>query len=205
MENLKAKGTDRSSFWRKANLSKPPSWEHGGTIPNSLGFKKRITEKKFETLTVARLGDWFGGMQPIRYPVQVIDAMRDVILNAAWQHAQQMGLYRPFLSLAGFPFDGYLSDDYLSSNEVQYFQELGISPLAWASRSARTKVITSATHSVVICQQMLVEWLQNSDKNYQAVVKGINDKLKLSVDNAWHGSIWPFGKSSAASYTIRQL
>lgn len=201
LEALKPKATDNSSFWRKADLSKPPAWAHQGTIPDSLAFKKRVTEKKFETLTVARLGDWSGAMQSIRYPVQVIDAIRDIILNVAWQYFQPTGegfhfvQDKAFMALAGYPFNGYLSDDYLSSDDMKYFQGLGINPMAWASRSARTQVITSATRSVVICQQMLVDWLQNDDRQYKVVVKKLNNDY-LTGDKAWTGSIWPFGKSA---------
>jgi hypothetical protein len=212
LETLKPKSTDNSSFWRRADLSKTPSWEQGGTIPNSLDFSKTITERKFETLTVARLGDWFGAMQPIRYPVQVIDAMRDVILNVAWQYFQphmpvslldtgQHLWNMAFMELAGYPFNGYLSDDYLSQAKIQYFQRLGINPTAWATRSARTQVITSATRTVVICQQMLVDWLQNSDTQYQAVVKRLNDDVSLAGEKAWTGSVWPFGTCPPACYT----
>ena len=195
LETLKPKATDNSSFWRKADLSKPPAWAHEGAVPDSLAFAKRITEKKFETLTVARLGDWSGAMQPIRYPVQVIDAFRDIVLNVAWQSLQPTGGFL-FMELAGYPFNGYLSDDYLSSDKVKYFQGLGINPTAWASRSARTQVINSATRSVVICQQMLVDWLQNDNDQYNSVVRSINRKLHLTGNSAWTGSIWPFGKSA---------
>ena len=81
---LKPKATNNSSFWRKADLSKPPARAHEGTVPDSSAFEKRFIEKKFETLTVARFGDWLGAIQPICYPVQVIDAIRDVVLNVAW-------------------------------------------------------------------------------------------------------------------------
>lgn len=149
-------------------------------------------------MTIARLGDWSGGMQSIRYPVQVIDALRDVVLNVAWQFIQPTGGFslsdNAFMLLAGYPFNGYLSDDYLSKDGVQYFQGLGINPTAWATRSARTQAITSATRSVVICQQMLVDWLQNDDRQYQGVVKGLNKDLQLAGEREWTGSIWPFGK-----------
>ena len=145
-------------------------------------------------------------MQPIRYPVQVIDALRDVVLNVAWQYLLPTGGFfdfvanKSFMELAGFPFDGYFSDDYLSSDDVKYFQGVGINPLAWATRSARTQVITSANHSVVICQQMLVDWLQNDNGQYNSLVKNLNENY-LTGKHAWTGSVWPFGKSAPTPVT----
>ena len=199
LANLRPGATDNSSFWRKADLSKSPAWDHEGTVPDSSAFQKRIAEKKFSTLTVARLGDWHGAMQPIRYPVQIIDAVRDIVLNVAWQYLQPSGSRwhfiwdQAFLELAGYPFNGFLSDDYLSSSKMKYLQDLGVNPTAWASRSARTQVITSATRSIVICQQMLVDWLQNDNNQYKAVVTDINSNY-LEGKSPWTGSVWPFGK-----------
>lgn len=185
-----------------------------------------ITEKRFETLTVARLGDWYGGMKPIRYPIQAIDAIRDAIVNMAWQVFQPTGADldvstaagffgslasaassvsdQVFVSLGGYPFKGYLSDDYLSTGDKQsesFFQKLGVNATAWASRSARTQAVTSATSSVVICQQMLVDRLQNDNSEYKAVVKQLNAQFSLSKEKAWKGLIWPFGKFRSGDFS----
>ena len=201
---IKKSDTDKTSQWRQAKLSAAPTWERGVSIPDSKEFQKRVTDtqKKFNALTVARLGDWYGGMKPIRYPVQAIDAVRDIILNLAWQYFNPTGnpLWdHKFIALAGL-----LSDDVLTAG--QYFEGLGINPTAWASRYARTQAIRCANHSIVICQQMLVDYLQNRDETYQTLVVGeANKKLSAhGVKELWSGSIWPFGESLPA-YRILSL
>ena len=82
-----------------------------------------------------------------------------------------------------------------------YFQELGINPMAWASRFSRNLAIKYARDNVVMSQQMLVQSLTIDKKDLKAMVEKwsqkagiLDDKLKpLPGKEAWSGAVWGFG------------
>jgi hypothetical protein len=166
-----------------------------------------VTAKKLETLSVARLGDWHGDMNNIKYPVQAIDAIRDIILNLAWENLNPTGEGPDglkFMALAG-----YLNDDSLTT--TQDFQELGINPTAWASRYARTQAIAYANDSVVLCQQTLVQCLSIGKGPYDDIVRNANKGIGALDENGvvvpgrhpWSGAVWAFGESGTSALLIR--
>jgi hypothetical protein len=163
-------------------------WTHPTSVPESQ-FQKVVTGKKLETLTVARLGDWYGDMKKIQYPVQVVDCIRDIILNLAWHKLNITGASfagREFMAMAA-----YLSD--YSLTKMGSFQELGINPAAWTSRYARTLAIQYANDSVVMTQQLLVQCLSRSRKQYQDFVTKANKKIPEAKEK-WNGDVWGFGE-----------
>jgi hypothetical protein len=78
------------------------------------------------------------------------------------------------------------------------FKKFNITPVAWTSRQARTQAIAYAQSRVIICQQMLVQYLTAGNKDYKDLVAKANTALKLQDPNKWDGFMWPFGKSRAA-------
>ena len=134
-------------------------------------------------------------MTSIKYPVQFIDAVRDMLLNIVWQSSAGGQFERAFGDLM-IKWVHALSDsgDFAKSS---IFRTLGINPAAWATRYARTATVARATHSVHIGQQTIVNYLQVGNSSYDGVVAQINENLSLTKEpNKWNGYIWPFGESS---------
>ena len=213
--------TDDNSTWWGANLSDPgvhwfsgyekttsdptvtfnPSVEGDlGNIPDDVceaPFKPLMKDKPgtIPVLTVAKLGDWYGPMQEIDYPVMVIDAARDVILNAVWQRSIGAGDGYFGLGTIIYGLTKTLGDDF--QKRLPYFQQYKINPAAWASRHTRTWAIANAQSSVIICQQMLVGSLQAGEDAFQGIIAGVNKGLK--DEELWDGFIWPFGELASCS------
>lgn len=188
--------TDHNSLCRRANLSDArPDWQDAGVVPDSHEFfQKSITHKQLETLTTSRLGDWWGDMAPIRYPIQLFDAVRDIILNLSWQWlVVNLPAYR-LLEVSFFKLAFGLDDETLSTDKYHAFKDVGINPCAWASRYARTQAIQYANHSVVLCQPMIADYLQGDNPKWGEFVTEANKKMSLPVGKQWNGYIWPFGQ-----------
>ena len=47
-------------------------------------FNMKTAKDKYKVLTTSQLGDWHGKMVDLDYPVQVIQAFKDLILNPVW-------------------------------------------------------------------------------------------------------------------------
>lgn len=155
-----------------------------------------------KVLTTSKLGDWYGPMKNIEYPIQIIDALRDIVMNLCWQWSAD----KPWL--LEWPYDmrgsliwalnKALSDDNLYG---LVFKDNKINPLAWASRTAKTQAIANAKSSVIISQQMLVDSLPMDNGDYRTLVNGdkANNKIGLNEQyefkkEPWDGFTWPFGK-----------
>lgn len=89
--------------------------------------------------------DWHGKMQYIRFPVQVIDAARDTLINIAWhfahhfQGARQSGLLDQLLPIL---------DDISDNKSLDDLKSMRILPAAWISRHVRIHAIQSAKTTV---------------------------------------------------------
>lgn len=150
-------------------------------------------------------------MNKIQYPVQVIDCIRDVILNMAWHYFNPQEA-----SLAGKGFVTLLMTlgDW-SLTKQGYLQDLGVNPAAWASRYARVQAIQSANDSVIISQQMFTQCLGDGQAQYMTITYKANlyltgkqpvkefrepwDKVQwdqVPWNDPWDGHTWPFGKSN---------
>jgi len=223
--------SDDDSGWWSAKLDdatpEGPKWtEQFGDTPNKVEqklpdpvllhtpFKHQVPSGKIPVLTVGKLGDWHGLMKEITYPVMIVDAARDIMMNALWQ----LNAHRSDLPNEGLGFLIYVVN-LLMSDPVQAealsgwsgtavnamlklfgystFNELNISPVAWASRSTRTLAIAGAQKSVIICQQMIVDYFPAKEELYQnGLVAMVNKKLGPDHQaDKWDGCIWPFGKN----------
>ena len=76
--------TDTQSFRRCAKLATPPKWTQEAA-PLAPFFPTNIQYGSKKILTVSRIGDWHGKMwSDVRYPVGIIDLLRDVLLNSVY-------------------------------------------------------------------------------------------------------------------------
>lgn len=135
-------------------------------------------------LTVSRIGNW-----PLQtgYPVQVVDGIRDFIVNVIAVLAEKNGDDTLTASVVNALTDENLRDE---------LGELGISinPAAWASRYARNYAICHSQSHLRLSQQALVmDDLATGSQEYRELVDTINEMLGTS----WDGYIWPFDTLSA--------
>jgi hypothetical protein len=203
--------TDKISFALYFPLSEPirSQWDIAKRVEDSKGKFTKDTKGKYQVLSVARLGDWYGGMRKIRYPVQALDAVRDMILNLAWV---QFNITVPMdkNAIAFMELEETLSDDNLIKRG--FFQDLGVNPMAWASRYARNQAIQWANHSVVLDQQALVQGLaaHSGSGTFEDFVKEANvhigsldkDRHPVPGRKQWDGFVWPFGMFSLSWSSI---
>jgi len=226
--NEPAPSDDDSGWWSVKLNDKSengPHWtEQFGDTPNKVEqklpdpnllhtpFQHQVSDDKIPVLTVGKLGDWHGLMKEITYPVMIVDAARDIMMNALWQlnahrsdkpdeglgfliYVLNLLMSDPVQSEALSGLSGAAVDLALKKSNRTTFKELKISPVAWASRSTRTLAIAGAQKSVIICQQMIVDYFPAKEKEYQdGLVAEVNKKLGLDHQaNMWDGCIWPFG------------
>lgn len=153
-------------------------------------------------LSVAKLGDWFGPMQSIEYPIQLIDAIRDIVLNVGWRllWAQKGKSY-----ISGFK--GWFMEPLADTALLPSFRKAKITPTAWASRIARTAVIQKAKETVYIDIQTIAGYDQFNDGQWTKGRDEINKALKLKGDSAWNGVLWPYGEctTSCNCYGLTKL
>ncbi|KAH7396924.1 hypothetical protein DE146DRAFT_736951 [Phaeosphaeria sp. MPI-PUGE-AT-0046c] len=197
--------SDTRSLLRSCTLSSnSPNWTDGVQAP--LADFKPSNTGQYPVLTVGRLGDWHGTMAKVPFPVQVIDAIRDVALNVFW-HIKPDNEQGKTIAM----MDYALRDDstiaaYASTANIaikvsnifstqktlpfivpdinEIFTDLQINPVAWASRYARKYVIERAEKRVCISQQMLVDLLQIDDASFKKAVFGVHDQDHPKDDKA---------------------
>jgi phosphatidylserine/phosphatidylglycerophosphate/cardiolipin synthase-like enzyme len=152
--------TDTRSLLRSCNPSAAkPTWSKDRPAPLA-NFESSSRWGSFDVLTVGRAGDWHGTMAKLPYPVQVIDAIRDVALNVLWHLApdEKQG---ETVAMAEYAVrdDNDLHDlaKTFAAEKLdripdmnQLFQDLQVNPVAWASRFARKFAIESAKKRVFI-------------------------------------------------------
>ena len=179
-----------------------PVWSTSEKAPPENPFKltpandTNAIKDKIPVLTTSKLGDWHGAMTGLQYPVQFVDAVRDLFLNILWQ--SNAGLSERELGAFMINVVDAFNDDtgYLTKSII--FPKLSVNPAAWATRIARNHAISKARHSVRISQQMLVDSLQLSSPAYTGLVKTTNTNLLSSKDSQkWNGYMWPIGMSAS--------
>jgi hypothetical protein len=158
--------SDGRSFVRSTLLKEKPSTWHTPTTQNNDGVPMADFVRKgkgdYSVLTVGKLGDWHGKMKTIPFPVQAVDALRDVVYNVLW-HTQPESERGATLALAYFTLrDDSQAKLALASSEYkqlqnagvtsmsEVFQKLGVNPIAWVSRFSRAFMIQNAQFSVYL-------------------------------------------------------
>ncbi|KAK3312950.1 hypothetical protein B0H66DRAFT_631840 [Apodospora peruviana] len=184
--------TDSRLFARMAKLNeKAPQWVQVSTknpVPLFHGEPKATSG--IPVLTVAKLGDWVGKMGELEYPVQIIDAVRDIALNLLLVILDEPKVTSQS-SWVFYTLTNRLSDH--DSKVKNTLGELGITPAVWASRYARVNSISKAQKTVHMSVEFFATWVarENSDK-FRKTVDSINAELKpVANGRVWDGIMWP--------------
>ena len=193
----------------------PPDWVKSASAP------PKSDQAKIPVLTVAKLGDWTGTMKThVRFPVQFIDALRDIVRNVFWNILQSLDSKLFGVTLKALAYNTVaqqLSNKAMLGKNGLASQNVNISPAAWASRVARCHAIATAKTSVRICTELFATFLMEqhetqvtgpvatqgagNDPNkkseddpkdaYKEILATINKNL--DPKSQWNGRIWPFG------------
>ena len=153
-------------------------------------------------LTVAKLGDWHGDMDKLEYPIQIIDAIRDVIVNAVYCIfvAKISSFTGPLFNrqTLGPQFDPLVLKPVSDMRLLKSFQEAKVAPTAWASRIARCNAIAGAKTHVILDAESIACFLHLREKDWTTeggkYLEMVNKQIKLAGAPAWDGIIWPYGK-----------
>ncbi|KAK0645825.1 hypothetical protein B0T16DRAFT_445977 [Cercophora newfieldiana] len=193
--------TDNRSWKRSIPLSaKGPV----GQLPWSLDTKVPIFKDQVKytpkttgipVLSVARVGDW-GGSFIAAYPVQAVDAARDLYVNSSIPALESAGNFSGIIDLIR-----QTSDNGPILGPV--LKDFKFSTAAWASDTARIWAIQNAKSTVYTSGQMLVGGLQRSDPSYAAMVKSTNEKRPQA--QKWDGYLWPYDLLLAFATVIIRL
>jgi hypothetical protein len=193
--------TDTDSFRMHASASAAdgPKWDTTETAPL---FAQEPTHKPSPSasklvLTVAKLGDWYGDMDELEYPVQIIDAVRDLILNVTYHVIMaKAGSLGPMIINGNFEMT--LMPAISDKSMLTSFQAAKVAPTAWASRIARCEAIAGAQSSVIIDAESIACFLHLRESDWkdqgEPYLKYINEQLGLNASNGWEGVTWPYGK-----------
>lgn len=135
-------------------------------------------------------------MEEIQYPIQAIDAMRDLALNVIY-HVIGVKMAARQLQTALFMYEGLfkkVTDAVQDKALTASFQTAKVTPAAWASRITRCKAIAEAKKKVYIDAEIIAGFLQKGNKDWDDEVLDINEaKLKLAKKDYWDGILWPYG------------
>ena len=138
-------------------------------------------------------------MEKLEYPVQIIDAIRDIALNI---------LFRLYWTSAGgnlIRFFGSTTLPAISDEKMlASYKKAGVTPAAWASRIARCKAIAHAKQTVYIDVENFGTFLHAQKEAFIKVRNTINEEVQLIGDSGWDGVIWPYGKHSSLPYVLRK-
>ena len=105
-----------------------------------------------KVLTTSWLGDMKVGTNRLSYPAQLLDGLRDLLLNATWY---SNGPDWKWLSMAILLSDTPVLP--ISSLAVS----MGTTPAAWASKHARLYAIENTTTSVHVTTQVLADYFMS--------------------------------------------
>lgn len=160
-------------------------------------------------------------MTDFDYPIQVVQALKDLVMNVVWQSfnskswvKSQVKSWTKSEKLANFTQNNaiqgvavLLVDDLFTEQQVSRdhlskaigstlsnpYKTLRVNPTAWASRMTRLNAIANAQKSVVICQHRITLPPLGGNAKIK-YVENINKHLALGDDRKWDGYAWPYGK-----------
>lgn len=191
--------TDSQSFSRTARLGDDgrAKWSPNFEVAPLFNRQPTATSGK-PIFTVNKLGDWTGKMDSIEYPIQLIDAIRDLILNILFRKVYRSGTWLSTIAL-----NTYWNSMLPAVSDVKLlpkFVEAGVTPAAWASRITRCKAIASATKTVFIdaatiaCALHLDDPFPNDPKKQNKfihqVLPQVNKSGQMAGKDGWDGVLW---------------
>lgn len=148
--------------------------------------------------TVNKLGDWTGKMDKLEYPIQIIDAIRDLILNILFRKVWTSTYLTRSMALGRYwsKMVPALADARLLSK----FHDAGVTPAAWASRITRCKAVSSAKSTVYIDAATIACALHLDDpypkdpkkqnRFIHEVLPTVNEKGQMDGKDGWDGVLW---------------
>ncbi|KAK1757295.1 hypothetical protein QBC47DRAFT_442096 [Echria macrotheca] len=207
--------TDSRCYLRKANLSSketkawtPRDKDNVFEVPMFFANKK-TTDKAVSTtqaagtipvLTVAKLGDWHGKMTEVQFPVQMIDALRDLALNIVWHLVQTLPPWFKLGALSEITrFREQVEDDNVDIQRT--LAQMNIHPAAWASRRVRVQAILAAKKSVKMSVEHFAFY--GLDPKRQKEWKEVVDSVEAAAKKKWDGYLWPYDLFYAFGECIR--
>ena len=198
-------GTGSRSFACTRKLVPGSHWGDVRTTPSfgntSFPANAAAPAKTIPVLTVSKLGDWTGDMASIKYPVQFVDALRDVSLNVAWEvfdiSWDSVVSKEKLVAVRAGAF-GMVLDNLDDAKMKTYLNNhnIHITPAAWASRTARCTAIGNAQKSVHICSELFATFI-GGKKGAAGRYNDFVDKeigRNLPEGHKWDGRMWPFGR-----------
>lgn len=138
-------------------------------------------------------------MDKLEYPIQILDAIRDIILNLIWKLLWAKGGSSETIRTFYMTFFKTIVQPQVTDQKLlKSFQKAGIVPTAWASRIARVKAIASAQKNVIIDAESIACFLHTKEDDWEkqgaSVIDTLNAQAGLSDKDKWDGVIWPFGQ-----------
>lgn len=162
----------------------------------------------YKVLAVSKLGDWTGPNKGLRYPIQIVDAMRDLLLNIAFRKIYTHVRDHPRAAetvvagvndriandvIAGF---GSVIANVSDADMRLKLQEAGVSSAAWASRIARNRAVHLAEEVIYLDCEIIACFLQEGHKDWKTeFLDPANSHAELNKKDAWDGILWPYGSS----------
>ncbi|MEN3331001.1 MAG: hypothetical protein V7641_366 [Blastocatellia bacterium] len=183
---------DQRSWCQSNLLVNPIDAFANATAP--LYIDSPINTGNISALSVGRNGNW--PLSPIGVPVQIFDAIRDLILNVV-AVVVETHIY-DFTPLIVY-INKLLSDDNPAFRSI--LNEAGINPAAWASRYARNYAVSRAEQSIRFSQQSFVDPYALFSSEYVNLVNEINTVLKIN----WDGYIWPYDTFMALGSALSNI
>jgi len=179
-------GTDTNSTSAGNPTPEISNFQSSNKAPQLTDFP--TSSGSIRALTVSRIGNW---PSPIGYPVQAIDAIRDIVVNVIAALAEKNGEEALTASVLEALTDENLRDA---------LGTLGINPAAWASRFIRNYAIAHAQSHVRLSQQKLVmnDLAEAKQPGFETFLREINELLGTK----WNGYIWPFDTLSALGHAL---
>jgi hypothetical protein len=91
--------------------------------------------------TVVKLGDWLGDMENLEYPVQIIDAIRDIVVNVVYRAMMaKMDLVGTALKPLKTPIVSGVLGSVADESLLKSFQVAKVAPTSWASRICQPEI-----------------------------------------------------------------
>ncbi|KAF3043874.1 hypothetical protein E8E11_005101 [Didymella keratinophila] len=130
-----------------------------------------------KVLTVAKLGGWRGPMDKLRYPVQAIDAIRDLLQNIVWRI-----LWVKFRATGKL---GMMLGD---------FKRIALTSVADKALLPYFKAaaIAKAKKAIYIDAEIIGGFLHEGPDEWPKQLKETNANAQLVGDDQWNGVLWPY-------------
>ncbi|KXH30632.1 hypothetical protein CSAL01_05380 [Colletotrichum salicis] len=132
-------------------------------------------------LTTSNVGDRLPGSGKHRYPILVLNIVKDILLRLVY-----MQTTKAFNPSSGAAPDLKVMNtviDVLSDQSIlPYMQRFNLSPAVWASKAARFHAIETATSNITLAQEIFVEPFLRCNPGAGIIKQWLNTKLGLDWD-----------------------